>query len=213
MKYKIGYLDEDAGWNNTFRHYFKENFDIVLFDVDEQTTLETIFEVIEKKELDALIIDFKLDETGKLNFNGDAVAKFTLERKPHFPLMMLTAYERDAVSYVEDVNIINSKDILDGESQEKVDILIHKVRSNINNYYTKISITENRIKELIEKKNRIDLSLSEEEELTKLYMFLDEIFPDEKVLPENLIQPEAITRLNEFVLRTKEILEQLKKNK
>lgn len=211
MKYKIGYLDEDAGWNNTFRQYFKENFDIILFDVDEKTTVETIFRVIEDCKLDALIIDFKLDETGKLNFNGDIVAKFILEKKPHFPLMMLTAYENDAISYVEDVNIINSKDILDGENQEKVEILINKIKSNINNYYTKISKAESRIIELIEKRKQIKLSLTEEEELTKLYMFLDEIYPNEKVVPENLIQPEAITRLNEFVIRTKEILEQLKK--
>ena len=40
--YKIGYIDEDKGWRNTFRQYLKDDFEIVLFDITEETTVETL---------------------------------------------------------------------------------------------------------------------------------------------------------------------------
>ncbi len=209
--YKIGYIDEDKGWCNTFYQYFKSDFDVILFDIISETTIESIIQDIQDNELDAVIIDFRLDESGLINFNGDAIAERLLKINPHFPLMMLTAFEQDAIDHVEDVNIINAKDILDGCFPEKVEILKVKIRSNIDNYYSKIRKSEDRIEELVKKKNEKTIKLKEEEELTKLYIYMDEIYPEEKEIPANLIQPEAITKLNEFVSQTKEILEQLKK--
>ncbi len=211
--YKIGYIDEDKGWSNTFYQYFKEEFDIVLIDISSETTIESIISDIKKNELDAVIIDFRLDESGMVNFNGDAIAESLMKINPHFPIMMLTSYEQDAIDHVEDVNIINAKDILDGEKPEKVDVLKAKIHSNINNYYTKIRKSENRIEELNEKKNDGTIEPAEEEELVKLYMYIDEVYPDDKRIPANLIQPGAITKLDEFVSQTKEILKQLKKKK
>ena len=40
---------------------------------------------------------------------------------------------------------------------------------------------------------------------------MDELDPESKELPANLIYPNSITKLNELVTQTKKILEELKK--
>jgi len=211
--YKIGYIDEDKGWSNTFYQYFKNDFEVITFEITKDTTQRILLLEIEKENLEGLIIDFRLDESGLVNFNGNAIVESILLKNPHFPIIMLTSYEQDAIDHVENVNIINGKDILEGENPEKVEVLRSKINSNINNYFTKIKNAEARIEELIYKKNSDSLTPTEEEELTKLYMYLDEINPEDKSIPSNLIQPESITKLNEFVAQTKEILNQLKSKK
>ena len=69
------------------------------------------------------------------------------------------------------------------------------------------------IEELVEKRNNNDLEPKEEEELTKLFILLDELEPEGKDIPANLIKDEAITKLNQFVSQTREILDELKKAK
>ena len=88
---------------------------------------------------------------------------------------------------------------------------ISKINSTIKNYYKKIEDTNHRISELISKRNDSKLEISEEEELTKLYMLYDELHPEGKEIPANLIQRESITQLNDFVNEAKEILEELRK--
>ena len=77
--------------------------------------------------------------------------------------------------------------------------------------YKKIEDTNSRIEQLVEKRNDAGLEIFEEEELTKLYILFDELNPDGKDLPANLIHRDSISKLNEFVSETREILEELKK--
>lgn len=211
MKYKLGYIDEDRGWGNTFYQAFKNDFEINLVEINSETTIDSIIQEMLDSRLDGVVIDFRLDETGVVNFNGDKVAEKLLSNRPHFPIIMLTSFEQDAIDHVENANIINAKDILDGDNPEKVNVLSAKIFSNIQNYYSKMDRTEKRIEDLVKKQNEGLIDPKEEEELTKCYMFIDEIFPDEKEIPANLIQKEAITKLNEFVDQSKEILAHLKK--
>ena len=51
----------------------------------------------------------------------------------------------------------------------------------------------------------------EEEELTKLFIRLDELQPEGKYIPTNFAKLEAITKLNTLVDQTREILNELKK--
>ncbi|MGB4775537.1 MAG: hypothetical protein WBP45_10215, partial [Daejeonella sp.] len=100
---------------------------------------------------------------------------------------------------------------LKGELNDKRPILIQRIRSKIENYNRQIKEAEETIKRLVEKKNKDEgLSILDEELLTEKYIFLEKINPSDKTLPDNLIQPESITKLNEFVSATKEILEALK---
>jgi len=211
MKYKIAYIDENDGWLLTFYQTFKSDFEIMRIKVDSDSSVSTIVDEIFKNELDGLVTDYLLDEEGNVDFNGDKIVEAVKSFKPHFPITMLTSYEPQAIQNMDDVNVINGKDILNGENEEKLEILKTKIKSNIDRYYTRIETTENRIEELVKKRNENALEPSEEEELTKLFILMDEFEPEGKGMPANLIQTEAITKLNDFVSQTREILEELKK--
>jgi hypothetical protein len=214
MKYKIAYIDEDDGWLNQFYHTFKSDFDILKIKVDESTTLENIVSIVFEKGMDGIITDYLLDESGEVEFNGNQIVDAIRDYKPHFPALMLTAHEPQAISQTEDVNIIYGKDILDGENEKRLAILKVKIKSNIDRYYELITNTQDRIEKLIKKRNEDTLEANEEEELTKLFILMDELEPEGKEMPANLIKKEAITKLNTFVTQTREILDELKrKNK
>lgn len=217
MIYKIAYIDEDRGWVNTFYQTFKKDFEVLKIIVDQNSTIESILEEIFSNNIEAVVTDYLLEESGEVSFNGNIIIDEIKKKNPHFPIIMLTSHTTQAIGFTDDVHIIYSKEILNPENkkeQEYLDIFKSKINLNISNYYKKIEKTESRIEELVEKQNSEEgISLKEEEELTKLYLLLDEFNPDEKVLPTNLVQKESISKLYEFVNETKLLLDELKKNK
>lgn len=216
MKYKVAYIDEDKGWINTFYQTFKNDFEILRIEVNPQSSVEEILELLLSSELNAIVTDYLLEENAEVPFNGNKIVEEIKRLKPHFPLVMLTSYPTQAIGQTDDVHIIYNKNILSVENdreREELEVFRTKIHSNISNYYKKIEDTNTKIEQLIEKRNENDngLEIQEEEELTKLYILFDELNPDGKDLPANLIHRDSITKLSEFVHETKEILEELKK--
>lgn len=214
MKYKIAYIDEDKGWINTFYQTFKSDFEILRIEVNPDSSVQTILELLLSSDLNAIVTDYLLEENAEVPFNGNKIVEEIKKIKPHFPIVMLTSFPTQAIGHTDDVHIIYNKNILSVENdreKEELEIFKTKIQSNISNYYKKIDDTNRRIEELVEKKNNEGLNISEEEELTKLYILFDELNPEGKDLPANLIHRDSISKLNEFVNETKEILEELKK--
>lgn len=207
--YKIAHIDENAASINNFYQNFKGDFEILKIKVDAQSTIDLIIQEAFENKVDAIVVDFMLDEEGDVNFNGNQIFDMIRKIRPHFPIVMLTSFEPQAIDHMEDVHIIYSKDILDGESEDELEIFKTKLKSNIERYYSKFQNTEKNIEKLVMKKNESGLEPSEEETLTKLFILMDELDPEGKELPTNLIQSGTITKLNDFVSQTKEILEEL----
>lgn len=214
MKYKIAYIDEDKGWINTFYQTFKHEFEILRIEVNPKSSIEAILEKLLSEKLDAIVTDYLLEENAEVAFNGNKIVEEIKKLKPHFPIVMLTSFPTQAISHTDDVHIIYNKNILSVENdreKDELEVFKTKIQSNISNYYKKIEDTNTRIEQLVDKKNKKGLEILEEEELTKLYILFDELNPDGKDLPANLIHRDSISKLNEFVNETKEILEELKK--
>ncbi len=214
MKYKIAYIDEDKGWINTFYHTFKNDFEIFRMEVNQESSVESILLDIQINNLDAVVTDYLLEENAEVPFNGNKIVEALKNTRPHFPIIMLTSFPTQAIGHTDDVHIIYTKDILTIENdkdQEELDVFRNKILANISNYYKKKFETNLKIEQLIGKRNSSSLDIKEEEELSKLYILFDELNPDGKDLPANLINRDSITKLNEFVKETKEILEELKK--
>lgn len=214
MKYKIAYIDEDKGWINTFYQTFKNDFEILRIEVNPESSVDAILNQLLLNNLDAIVTDYLLEENAEVPFNGNKIVEEIKRIKPHFPIVMLTSFPTQAIGHTDDVHIIYNKNILSVENdreKEELDIFRSKIQSNISNYYKKIEDTNLKIEQLIEKRNNNGLEISEEEELTKLYILFDELNPDGKDLPANLIHRDSISKLNEFVNETREILEELKK--
>ena len=123
---------------------------------------------------------------------------------------MLTSWEPEAIDHMENVHLIYSKDILDGESADEFNIFNSKITHNIKSYFKKIEETNEKISFYVDERSKRKLEIYEEEELTKLYILYDELHPEGKEIPTNLIQRESITQLNEFLNEAKGILNELR---
>lgn len=214
MKYRIAYIDEDKGWINTFYREFKGDFEIIKIEVVPESSVTKIIDLLLSSNLNAIVTDYLLEENAEVPFNGNVIVEEIKKIKPHFPIVMLTSFPTQAIGHTDDVHIIYNKNILSVENdreKEELEIFKTKIHSNILNYYKKIEDTNDRIEQLIAKRNTEGLELSEEEELTKLYILFDELNPEDKELPANLIHRDSISKLNEFVSETREILLELKK--
>lgn len=208
--YTIAYVDEQESAKSNFYSHFKNDYKVVIIDISKEDNPKSIVEACFHNNVDAIIIDYNLQETGIINFNGDQILNQLNSIKPFFPAIILTSYSLDAIDNIDNVHIIYDKEALGG-SEFQFKILNKKIKTAISDYYKKIEDTNIRIEQLIEKRNSQGLDIPEEEELTKLYILFDELNPEGKDLPANLIHRDSISKLNEFVNETKEILEELKK--
>jgi DNA-binding LytR/AlgR family response regulator len=211
MKYKIAHIDESDQAINQFYHNFKADFDIVKIKIDSTSEVNAIIHKTIESKVDAVVVDYLLIEEGEVSFNGNVLFDEFKRVRPYLPIVMLTSHEPEAIDHMKNVHIIYSKDLMDGESSEELELLKTKIKSSITNYYSFIEETKTQIEKLISKKNDEGLNLPEEEELTKKFMIMDDLEPESKGAPSNLIQPSAITALTDLVAQTREILKELKK--
>ena len=205
-KYRIGYLDEDEGYQAKFYQAFKNEFDIKILPIENINNVYDVLRFINDEELDALVVDYRLADSGQLTFNGDSVVDLINSQKKYFPLVMLTSYAQDAIAHMEDVYIVKDKE----EIESSANLFLKQLETAIDRYQTKIITAENKIKELSEKKV---LSIQEEEELLRLHIFMNEVDSEANQLPASLLTSSAINNISDLVKESKELLSILKKNK
>ena len=205
-KYRIGYLDEDEGYQAKFYQAFKNEFDVKILPIENINNVYDVLRFINDEELDALVVDYRLADSGQLTFNGDSVVDLINSQKKYFPLVMLTSYAQDAIAHMEDVYIVKDKE----EIESSANLFLKQLETAIDRYQTKIITAENKIKELSEKKV---LSIQEEEELLRLHIFMNEVDPEANQLPASLLTSSAINNISDLVKESKELLSILKKNK
>ena len=205
-KYRIGYLDEDEGYQAKFYQAFKNEFDIKILPIENINNVYDVLRFINDEELDALVVDYRLADSGQLTFNGDSVVDLINSQKKYFPLVMLTSYAQDAIAHMEDVYIVKDKE----EIESSANLFLKQLETAIDRYQTKIITAENKIKELSEKKV---LSIQEEEELLRLHIFMNEVDPEANQLPASLLTSSALNNISDLVKESKELLSILKKNK
>ena len=205
-KYRRGYLDEDEGYQAKFYQAFKNEFDIKILPIENINNVYDVLRFINDEELDALVVDYRLADSGQLTFNGDSVVDLINSQKKYFPLVMLTSYAQDAIAHMEDVYIVKDKE----EIESSANLFLKQLETAIDRYQTKIITAENKIKELSEKKV---LSIQEEEELLRLHIFMNEVDPEANQLPASLLTSSAINNISDLVKESKELLSILKKNK
>ena len=80
-KYRIGYLDEDEGYQAKFYQAFKNEFDIKILPIENINNVYDVLRFINDEELDALVVDYRLADSGQLTFNGDSVVDLINSQK------------------------------------------------------------------------------------------------------------------------------------
>ena len=209
-KYRVAYVDENDGWLNTFYQYFREYFTVKLIRIQQGSKVEDIVQLMLDDEVDAIVTDYLLDDEGDVDFNGSKIVSEIQSISPYFPIMLLTAFEPQAIDYTDNVHIINGKDILDGESPERVKIMIKKLEALIKGYQSRKIELQETVKYLVEKKIANTIKPEEEEDLFNKYRLLDDYDHTSDNFSKLLADRNSITKLNEFVKNTEDIIKHLK---
>ncbi len=199
-KYKIGYIDEDINQVKKYQRRFRKyGFEVIGYDFENEMSLEDLMEQVYKSDIDLLMIDYKLDETNKVTFNGEKVENEIYNKKPLFPHIIFTNKVDDAEPHVEDWKIIFDKDLIfsDGDDDDDVKHFITTLERSIEQYRNHIEEKKKIVADLLEKgerkglnANEKDLLITKQEELNSL----DKTHKNE--IPKHLITEDKLADLS-----------------
>lgn len=203
--FTIGYLDEEEQWKLTVRSSLKSDFNIVLLDLPEKTS--DIWQIVEKENLDALIVDFRLFESGKVTYNGNDVVKDIRCHNLHLPMFVITSYEDNAIELCEDVFIVRGKDMI--TDPQKLSLFKKMLSRAINAYNHQISEANDTILEINRKLEKGGtLSSDEEEKRFRAERFLAELnVPDS--FESNMLTSAYSTQLQSLIDAANKIVDSI----
>lgn len=203
---KIGYIDEDKAQQNSFYHLFRDDFDVIIFDITEETNERNLVDEIFKSAIDMLVLDFRLDENGLVDFNADKIVDSIHEINLYYPLVILTSYEVDALDHIENAHLVNGKDeMLDS----KIDIFKQKLKSISNDYKQRIKTSENELRELEEKRISGSLNAKDEDRYVELSSFLDQTVSAKGRVSRTFYSEETNKRLDNLIELAERMLKKI----
>lgn len=207
LKYNIGYLDEEELWQAQAINRFGVEFNVKLIEVP--IALSEIWPFIVENELDALIVDFRLFESGEVTFDGAQVVSEIMKHNEHFPMFIMTSYENNAVEQSENVLIIRGKDVLtDDELFEK---FVQVLKTYISSYKSKV---EKAKATLLEIEQKIlageETTPSDDEARFRAELFISEIEKDNS-MPLNFNSVGHSQQMKEILDMTKTLIEKIEK--
>lgn len=206
-KYRVGYVEDDPFELRRFQQFADNDFEVIAYDLNENTSLESLFRKVIESGVSALVIDYDLKDKEFVRFNGEEVVDKINEELHNFPVIILTAYEDDALDAVEDPNIVYDKERMRDEKQT----LLKRIRIKIENYHKKLEESEAELLKLIEKNDKEGLSAWEEDRMIELDNFLEKSVSKRDKIPSAWKRPGGLEKLNELVRKTDELLREMKK--
>ena len=208
---RLGYLDEKKGNRNTFYRIFKNDFEVVMLDDFAKVfTLDMLLKEIERKGIEVLAVDYKLSESGDVEYDGDQVLETINDRKRYFPVFLMTSYVDAAIKRVNNAFLVNDKEGLN--NPETVELLKEQIKGSVESYKRIVANIEQRVRDLEAKQDSGEgLSNEEETELLDLHVELNKIDPAANPLSPDKMQTTAIKDLRNVVSLSEEILKSLSK--
>jgi hypothetical protein len=200
-KYRIGYVDEDIFQVKKYQRRFRNfGIDIIGFDFKNDMSLGDLMKQIYESDIDLLMIDYKLNETNKVTFNGEAVESEFYDNKPLFPHIIFTNKVEQAEPHIEDWKIIFDKGEIFSEGEEdekKVQHFITTLKRSIEQYRNHIEKKKNTISELLIRGQAEGLNSAEEDKLISLQRELRDLDKTKvKEVPEKLISFDQLEDLS-----------------
>lgn len=166
INYKIGFLDEDINQVNLYRRRLKPfGFDVIGYEFTKGMSIDELMNQVYNSDIDLLMIDFKLNESNIVPFNGDEVERHVYENKPLFPHIIFTNKVDQAEPDVDDIKIIFDKEIVFPDDNEddnpKTMHFVKVLTKSIEQYQRHIEKRKQIISELIDKETKEGLSIEE----------------------------------------------------
>ncbi|QUB67592.1 hypothetical protein J5A68_05980 [Prevotella melaninogenica] len=199
---KVVFLDEEQGWQSSFYNSFSEKYEIIIPDTLPKN-IEDIWELIRDSQI--AVVDYRLNGDGTISYTGDAVAREIHKHNKHFPVLILTSYEDNAIQECIETQSIRGKEMITEPSlQEKLCSIIN---SSVGMYERKKAASEKCIKDLQEKINNGEkLTSQEESDKYDSEVYLAELDMDSS-LRANLINRGTSKELEEMISLAHKIIE------
>lgn len=178
-KIKVIYIDEESSWQSTAHRQLKNLFDLIIPEV-LPSYIKDIWPMIRDSEAQIALVDYRLNESGTIPYTGDDVTREVHRHNKHFPIVILTSYEDNALIECKDAEIIRDKEILvDSKSQKKLNNI---VVGSVNNYNNHKQQAEKVIKSL-QDKLECEERLTDDENMAKFEaeLYLSELDFDNSV--------------------------------
>lgn len=196
-KIRLIYLDEEETWQSIAHRQLKGDFTL---DIPQYLPkdVEGLWPLVRDYDAQAVLIDYRLNESGKVSYTGDDVIRELRKHNKHLPMFIITSFEDNALIECKEAQIIRGKEIL-----ANPDLLIklkNIITANVNNYNSRKTSAENIIKKFQDKVAKGE-SLTSEESATK---FEAELYLSELDL-DNSVRSDLITS------KTNDTLEELLK--
>lgn len=216
MTYKIIYVDEEQDAHDQFADFVEAKDTEGRFEVISlmpERSLEEMLFAIQHAQADALVSDFRLNEHIRdLGYNVpydgvELVDAFLKVRQDH-PSFVITSFPSDAANESADVNFIYVKNVLSEKSTLDLDFL-GRIRIQIDHHRKRLSNAEQRLCFLIEKKDKTELSIAEEEELVCLDNFLESSVDKASAIPSELKKATNEKRLFELLSKVDDLIGKL----
>ena len=210
IKYTIGYLDEEESWKATVRHKLRDQFNVILIKLEADIT--NIWKQILECNIDLLVVDFRLNDSGEVTYNGNDVVAEIRKHNNHFPIFIITSHESDAIEQCEDIFPIRGKDLFDEEvSGDDLTHFKESITSVIKKYRAKEADAQQTIVELNEKLYK-EGTLSEADEETRFHaeLYLQGINKDDNI-HSRMLKKSYSSQLDQMIETAKAIAEALKK--
>lgn len=201
LQYRIGYIDEDINQVKLYARKLREfGFEVIGYDFHKGMTLDELMKQVFSSEIDLLMIDFRLNESNIIPFNGDAVEREIYDKKPLFPHIILTNKADQAEPDVDDLKIIFDKEIVfpaDNGDSPQTKRFIETLIKSIEQYKRHIDKHKQIISELLEKEQNGPLSAEEKNLLLSTQrelLSLDKMIISE--IPESLKSIDSLDKVS-----------------
>jgi hypothetical protein len=210
-KYTIGYIDEDPNEVNTYARRLRPyGFKVKGFNFEQGMTFnELMSQVYDANDIDLLMIDFNLNGTNMVSFNGHLIESDFYDNKPRFPYIIFTSDKPFAEEFVEDwMKIYDKGDVF--ETQESAKKFTMELEKSILQYRNHIDKKKTLISELLIKGKNEGLDSSEQDSLISLQRELGDLDKTKKKeIPEKLISLEKLEDLSKTRKEAEEFLQSL----
>ncbi len=207
-KIRLVYLDEEESWQSQAYSVLKNDFQLLIPQYLPHN-IENIWQKICEFDAQAVLIDYRLNNTGKVSYTGDDVIRVLHRHNKHLPMFIITSYEDNALIECKDAQIIRGKELFTDVNKHKK--LKSIITANVNNYNSRKASAENMIKQLQNKVSQGE-NLTSEESAAKFdaELYLSELDLDNSV-HSDLITSRSNDTLEELLKTAQSIVNLHKK--
>lgn len=211
-KYKLGYVDDGAVFYDFIEQHV-DIFEFIYFCPRNHQSIDDLYLEIREKDLDILVIDYRLNEYALIDFKGTNLIEYVRSRRKDFPCILLTSHPDEAIDDFSDAHLVYHKSMIvqsDAQIDGKIstqNIFMKIIISSIEKYIREIESASERIFELNKKNN---LSLEEEQEYIIYDEFIENNTDGLHSVPRKLKHRTYSDQIDTLIQETSVLLEKLR---